>query len=200
MKSELKPRRQYLIMKRLQVRYMLLVLMSIVIVSAIIVWTVYFTHWALLTSDVTTQETKLTLSMIFQKINGLLLIQLPIMLMIVCLFSIYISHRIAGPVFRLTRSAHEVAGGNLGINIRLRRSDELKDLAGAFNIMIENIRRLVTEDKKMVAELSEITTNLYVDIRNHKVTTDEAVPIIRKLNDIINELNNLIQQYRVESK
>src|SRR6266511_3648589 len=45
-------------------------------------------------------------------------------------FSIYVTHRLAGPLFRLEQTARELIRGNLALRIRLRKGDELHELAG----------------------------------------------------------------------
>ncbi len=48
-------------------------------------------------------------------------------------FSIFRTHRIAGPLYRLHMSAKELAEGNLTLRIRFRKGDDLHELADAFN-------------------------------------------------------------------
>ena len=40
-------------------------------------------------------------------------------------FSIYLTHRLAGPLYRLEQTAKELVGGNLSLRIRLRKGDQL---------------------------------------------------------------------------
>ena len=54
--------------------------------------------------------------------------------------SIYVTHRIAGPVFRFKRDLLEVCAGNLDISFRLRKGDDLKDLAESLNMVISELR------------------------------------------------------------
>lgn len=64
------------------------------------------------------------------------------------LFSLYVTHRLAGPLYRLEQSVREVAQGNVSLRIRFRGDDELHGLAAAAN------EALTTMDKA----LSEIRT------------------------------------------
>ncbi len=48
-------------------------------------------------------------------------------------FSIFLTHRIAGPLYRLHMSVKELAEGNLTLRIRFRKGDDLHELADAFN-------------------------------------------------------------------
>ena len=60
-------------------------------------------------------------------------------------FSIYLTHRMAGPLFRIEQIAREMIQGNLAIRIRLRKGDELKELAGLINEALSNIERAFLE-------------------------------------------------------
>ncbi len=51
----------------------------------------------------------------------------------IVVFSFYVTHRLAGPLYRLEKVAKEVQGGDLSRRIRLRNGDDLLELAEAFN-------------------------------------------------------------------
>lgn len=191
-------RRQIFIQKSLQLKYMGLVLFTIIVVTGMIVWTVYFTHWTLITEQFSGLESRTMLSSVFHKINLLLLLEIPIALLIAAYASVIVSHKIAGPVYRLEKIAYEVAKGDLSHHLKLRKNDELKNLASAFNTVVENIQLLVVKDKKLITELSQLTDRLYVDLKDKKINEQEALTLIRRLNDLIGELKSLIMQYKIE--
>ncbi len=56
------------------------------------------------------------------------------------IFTLLISHRIAGPLYRLEKDIDAVKNGNLNIEIRVRKDDEFQDLAKSLNQMIKSIR------------------------------------------------------------
>jgi len=60
--------------------------------------------------------------------TGVLLIIVQIVML-----SIFFSHRIAGPVYRLEKTCHGMIGGVYNEEINLRKSDELKNLALLLN-------------------------------------------------------------------
>jgi methyl-accepting chemotaxis protein len=78
---------------------------------------------------------------------------------------VYMSHKIAGPLFRFVMCIREVANGNLKIQVNLRKGDELRELEAAFNDMTEKLRGIVREDRKRLedivaaVELIETETN-----------------------------------------
>src|SRR5437763_9688215 len=58
-----------------------------------------------------------------------------ISLVIVFMLCIWVTHTIAGPLYRMERVAAEIAEGDLSLFTRLRPKDELKELADALNYM-----------------------------------------------------------------
>jgi len=75
-----------------------------------------------------------------------------ISLCIVFILAILITHTIAGPVYRLERTAEEIGEGNLGIVTRLRPRDEFKELADAVNEMCLSLAARVRRVRKAVED------------------------------------------------
>ncbi len=61
------------------------------------------------------------------------------------IFSIYLTHRVAGPLYRFQKSTGELAEGNLALRITLRAGDELHDLADLANRAVANLDRAMLE-------------------------------------------------------
>lgn len=61
-------------------------------------------------------------------------------LVITFVISIFVSHRIAGPLFKLRKSFHEAENGNLDQQIVFRKYDYFPELAESFNRMLSGIR------------------------------------------------------------
>lgn len=77
---------------------------------------------------------------------------------------IFLSHRIAGPLYRFEKSLEEVARGNLTHRFSLRGGDELDSLAekmNGFNSTIEDavaaVQRELTALKEAVSELGPVS-------------------------------------------
>lgn len=64
------------------------------------------------------------------------------------------SHRIAGPVHRLQKSLDEIRHGDLTHQIRLRRKDELGDLAADVNRLTEHLDAKIGEMKREIQRAS----------------------------------------------
>lgn len=190
-------RKKFLIQKDFQLKYVGFILLTIVAVSAIVVLTVHLSIWAVLQKGVSPQV-QATVEEILHNMNVLFMFEIPIVLLIAAFAGIMFSHKIAGPVYRLEKAARQVALGDLTSNVHLRRDDELKNLSSAFNSVVDNMHLLVAKDRKLITDLSSITDTLYTNLKDNKISQEEALLLIRKLNDLVGELKTLIMQYRIE--
>jgi methyl-accepting chemotaxis protein len=69
---------------------------------------------------------------------------------------LFISHKIAGPIFRFEKELKLIGQGDLTIRISLRKHDQLKDLSNSLNTMTESL------DRKLAGVLKEIEETLAV--------------------------------------
>lgn len=112
-----------------------------------------------------------TLTIVYQN-NDLQLGQTPLMLVkkllaaqwvfvvlggsLIVLAALFITHRLAGPVFRLERALDNMSSGNLNDTIHLRKKDEGKELAlkiNNFNHQLSQQIRLIETSSKSIEEL-----------------------------------------------
>lgn len=89
---------------------------------------------------------------------------------------LYISHRIAGPMFRFEKDIARVAGGDLTVSVNLRKKDQFHGMALALNRMIQSMSSRVA----------------YVDARLLKIQSlsDEG----KSVDDEISKLRTLIRE------
>ena len=71
--------------------------------------------------------------------------------------TLFTSHRIAGPLYRIEKDIQEVAAGNLKQEFNLRQGDEIKPIAEGLNIMTHFLRDEVSLLKKNITELESLS-------------------------------------------
>jgi len=74
------------------------------------------------------------------EILGLVVVFQTVLLLLTFLISIFLSHRIAGPLYKMSRAFEAVAKGDLKDDLQFRSKDHFKDLADEYNIMIRGVR------------------------------------------------------------
>jgi HAMP domain-containing protein len=91
------------------------------------------------------QREKITVSQdMLRSTYTILGIGLLIVLGEIAFITIFVSHKLAGPVYRLEKFAQNLGSGQLNDRIHLRQGDELRDVAASFNQMGDILERKFT--------------------------------------------------------
>ena len=103
---------------------------------------------------------------------------------------LFISHRIAGPLYRLEKTAQAVGDGDLRTTVRLRVGDELQDVARSVDGMVSDLRRRVEQIEEQTSRLREIIA---------KAKPESAAPpeFLQRLEDPQGRLDEALRRFRV---
>jgi signal transduction histidine kinase len=94
-------------------------------------------------------------------VNRSLIISALVAAAVALIATLLLSRRILAPVVALTRAAREMARGDLGQRVDVRSSDEIGELARAFNAMSESLARAEQLRRNMVNDIAhELRTPL----------------------------------------
>jgi len=105
----------------------------------------------------------------FLELNSLLFPAMWILVGFIVAYSIIISHRIAGPIYRIRAVLKGLTKGNLSENLRLRKGDYLIREAGVVNDLIDSLRDNVRGMDRTYEEASAALALL-------RATMDDAPP------------------------
>lgn len=87
------------------------------------------------------------------------LVTIVIIAVAVMLVTLFISHKVAGPLFHFEKDVKAIADGDLTLTIRLRKKDQLRELAQNINQMTSclnrKVREIQTELEKIIHSASE---------------------------------------------
>ncbi|MFA7145700.1 MAG: HAMP domain-containing protein [Candidatus Ozemobacteraceae bacterium] len=189
-------RRTYLIKTGLQLRYMGIIISTMLMVAFGVGWITYDTSWSQIanTPDLTLDK----LSVIFDSVNNLLLRWIGIFVLVIAALSILVSHKIAGPVYRLEETTKLIASGDLTHRIHLRQGDELRDLQDAFNKMSESLSAMINKDREIIERLVKTSNEIKIKIEGKSLTPDSATQITEELNSIVEELRTITCTFKTE--
>lgn len=133
-------RRQYFVERGLQMRFArfvtLFVLLTALATGLLVFYTAYFMLGDKL-ADVYPQGRLIT---IFRTVHIALAIDLVVILPIIFWGSIVFSHRIAGPLPKIYGILREIGKGNFDQQLKLRRTDELRELVDIINDMTAKLK------------------------------------------------------------
>jgi len=154
-------RRQFLVKRDFQTRFIsqfcLLIFGSALISTGMIL---YFSSGSLTSmfsqSRLMVTDTALYLLPTVVYANLVTIVIIAVATMLVMLF---ISHKIAGPLFRFEKDVKAIADGDLTLTIWLRKKDQLRELAQDINQMTSclnrKVREIQTELEKIIHSASE---------------------------------------------
>lgn len=191
-------RRTYLIKTGLQLRYMGIIISTMLMVAFGVGWIIYHTSWSKIanTPDLTLDK----LSEIFDSVNGILLKWIVVFVFVIAILSIFVSHKIAGPVYRLEETTRIIASGDLTYQIHLRHGDELGDLQEAFNKMSDSLRNMVAKDREIIEKLIVAGNKLKNTIDQKKQDPTAVEGVANDLYNIIEELRIVTSGFKIDGK
>ncbi len=186
-------RRHYLINKNYQLRYTVYILISMiavaVLISAVTFSVIYPMLSARLSKAVTEAISKdISKSLILTYWTGVL-----ILVLAAAVLGILFSHRIVGPINRMTSLVNEIEKGNLAKRIVLREKDEFLPLADAINALLDSLDRTVAASRRKIAEFASGIKTLKSDLERKNIldedTNNNLETMIAACRNILSELS-----------
>ena len=156
-KKQFHRRKQHFIKKGYQARFIFKFCLLVLVGGLLSTGLLYALSRGTLTSSfensrLTVESTSVAIlpAVVYTNLITLLLITVATILVV-----LYVSHKIAGPLFRFEKDLSEIAQGDLTKVIRLRRKDEVKDMAETLNRMTASLRERLVEVQARLDEAAE---------------------------------------------
>ena len=136
-------RTKYLTGSRIQLHYLLLLMVSIIVPLVVSAACLYYLIFKIMAEQLGIPEyIALTLLPVIHKINMILLISVPPLFLILIIWGIVLSHRFAGPIERMVKEVKKIAAHrSYSTRIRLRKGDDINPLADAVNELLESVEK-----------------------------------------------------------
>ena len=192
-------RKIYIVDKKFQFKFVIMLLFFILVTVFTVSFTTFYVIWQNVINEFFfVPEASKKLGDIYIRTSELLILPMIVLSAIAGIAGILISHRIAGPVYRMKKVSEEIAKGNLCVNVKFRKSDELHDLADSMNAMIAGVRNLVKEDRSTINKIMAVSDKLAEDVKKHKGLKAEVKKTINELNGIIKTLKKNSGRFKTE--
>lgn len=179
-------RHTLIIKKVLQAKFILLVMASVFFAICLVGWEVYYTFGRDIVRDLMDPG----LYELFQELNKVLIAKLVIYMAVVAIVAVFISHKLAGPIYRFERSARSVGDGDLTHRVHLRKGDELMDLQDEFNGMVEALQGRISKDRNLAQRVS----GKMQDLMKSKEVSAET---LKRLKEIQAEIDQLTSDFKI---
>jgi methyl-accepting chemotaxis protein len=153
------PRRNYYIDKKFQIKFIAQFWLIVAIGSLFVVAAVYWL--ARNTTTVGIIDGRVAVHTTAEYLLPLMLQTVAIQLAVVSFFTIimtlFVSHKIAGPLYRLKATLRALGNGNLRL-MHLRHRDQLQEVASSYNEALEKLNDKIKriKDSSSIEEMREI--------------------------------------------
>lgn len=138
-------RTRYFLARGFQLRYAGIILLVAFTAAILSSFTVFRTTSDILGDKLAQVYPQGLFAAIFNKVAAALMKNMSVLAALIFIFAIFISHRIAGPIYRIKSIIRDIGEGKLDTRIALRKNDELHDLADELNKMQENLKSRLKE-------------------------------------------------------
>lgn len=126
----------------LQTKYLVLILVSILLPLFIVGGCLYYLIFQIMAEQLAIPESIAdNLIPVLQKINFLLIIGIPPIIILLFIWGVILTHRFIGPLQRLEDDLRKISEGDYSIRIRVRKDDDLHPIADVINKIIDRLQR-----------------------------------------------------------
>lgn len=185
-------RTKYLVSTKFQLRYVGIILLLMLVTALICSYIIYYTVMVVMGEKLSNVYPQGRLIAIINIVNLKILFSLLLITPIVAAVGIYLSHKIAGPIYRIEKFLDDMVLGNLGSRIVLRKGDELMSVADKINILNDSLRAIMGGQKsgmnKIVAELDELKAMI-------NSNSGDTAPLDMKVESLQGEIRDLEAQF-----
>ncbi len=153
-------RTHYFTSVQFQLRYIGLILMCMFIAAGVCTYTVYCTGTAIFAEKLSTIYPQGRLVALINSVNYSILMNILLLIPAIAMIALYLSHKIAGPIYRIERYLSDMATGKLMTHITLRKGDEFGGVAAKINVLTDSLRQTISNQRasldKILAELEYV--------------------------------------------
>jgi methyl-accepting chemotaxis protein len=180
--SQIRRRKKYFIKPGFQSRLTAIFILIVIIVANIVGALVYGFSVEKLENKLV-EESKLPVDskQLGQALLPGVIIAELISIFVVAFICIFVTHTIAGPVYRMERVVRNIGEGDLTHFTKLRPKDELKDLADAMNDMTMGLRNKVINLKEVLGQIDDSIASAKSSGKVEKL--DEAIKAVAAMQE-----------------
>lgn len=105
--------------------------------------------------------------------------------------SVLFSHRIAGPIYRLEKNIELIGSGDLTVNTRFRKTDQLFALADEINSMVRSLNHTVRASGDALLKMQRCEERLAELLKNERCTEEELREALFALKSATDEVRGI---------
>lgn len=190
-------RRNYLIAKVFQLKYVGWILLFMFVTAALCSYAVYSAGVADLGKKLANVYPQGRFVSIMKTVNLRILFGLLLMTPIVVVIGVLLSHKIAGPLFRIERYVNNMTYGDFSSYIILRKGDELASLADRINQLIKTAKSNIGDHKGVLNKVSRELDSLKSPVCSGPECRDMLMAGINRVDHEVKRLVKELNKYKL---
>lgn len=126
----------------LQLKYLALILSSIMLPLLIVAGCLYYLIFQVMAEQLAIPESiAYNLIPVVEKINFLLVVGIPPIIVLLFIWAVILTHRLMGPLARLQEDLEKISDGDYSIRLKIRKDDDLRFLVNVINKIIDKLEK-----------------------------------------------------------
>ncbi len=147
-------RKNYFVQKPFQLKFAIAVFLGMCTIILLVTYRIYIFNWKLISRFFLEKAIYVNLLSVFQYANFCLVGQLIFLAFLIAIASIFVSHKIAGPVYRLEHNLRAMAKGDLTLVSKLRKNDEFQSLADSLEELTKKLNEEFRNNRELLEKIS----------------------------------------------
>lgn len=189
-------RRHFFIDKQLQTKYMLLTILLLLIYSLIFVTLIFLPYILPLHFNLPLAE-RAEAAKILLTLHKSVWPPLVVVILLLGTLSIFITHKIVGPLYRVNKVLSEICEGNLGVKVTLRKGDDLQELAEQLNHLTSELSSFVADLKHDYGTLTGCIDELESRIEAKTITPETGQELMQRINTSRKNIEVTLEKFKV---
>ena len=190
-------RRKFFIDKQFQLKYMLLIIFLLLMYTLLFVGFLFIPQILpfMFSSPLEEQARAAEILLIYHKnIWPAVIIVIPLF----GFFSLFITHKIAGPVYRLKVKLKQMTEWNLDSKVTLRKGDDLQELADCINLLSNELKEFSLALQGNYETLSGNIDEIQKQIEAGSMSGEIGRELITRLDSSRNSISETLERFKVK--
>ncbi len=189
-------RRKYFINKEIQLKYILLTISLLALYTLIMLAAVFGPYILVMITDSSLKQ-KAVASQVLLLMHGSVWPGIACVIILFGIYSIFITHKIVGPLFVIDRVTKKITDGDLSVRAHIRKTDDLHDFKDNFNLMADHMEGLLVDLDREYRHLSKYISELeYQIMTKNDVSREFLENLSDKMNIDKNNIGNILKEYK----
>ena len=183
------PRRRYWVLPKVQGRFIGWMVVSSAVIATVAAWVVLLLVWGPLRNRIAWAESNVNADVFFAETMGRVFLTTALMILffgaLSFLLGLVISHRVAGPLFRLSRAAGRATDVKYRERVKLRERDYIHDFAEKFNQMMQRFEKEHTAHREALGGVEVQLAAVAEELGSGRMADEEVRRCIETSLDIL---------------